>query len=154
MVACLRLLFLLLRFCVKKAGMKNLLIAAIFGSTFFLNGVAFAGDDASVWSPDRNFYVRAFYFNPPSKSESNKGVEREKLIVYSAAGKEVATAHIWLVEPDGTMRAGIRGCESFGWLDLTRIFCKGTINPHQSIELIFDAQTGHELQEIDPDKTP
>jgi hypothetical protein len=93
--------------------------------------------------------VRVFYLRQ-LPNQHGKGIERERLVVYSAAGKEVATAHVWLVEPDGTLRAGIRGCESFGWFDASRIFCRGSINPHMAIELIFDAQTGRELQEFEP----
>jgi hypothetical protein len=76
------------------------------------------------------------------------------LIIYSAEGKEIAVAHVWLAEPDGTIRGGIRGCESAGWLNSALIFCKGTFNPYQSVELVFDAMTGQELQEIlDPDNS-
>jgi len=56
--------------------------------------------------------------------------------------------HVWLVEPDGTSRAGIRGCESWGWVDSTRLFCEGTINPNYGVYLVFDARTGRELQEL------
>ena len=73
--------------------------------------------------------------------------ERERFVVYTAAGVQVSVAHVWLVEPDGTRRVGIRECEDRGWVDDARLFCEGTINPSTAVYLVFDARTGKELEE-------
>src|SRR5712692_195131 len=94
-------------------------------------------------SPDRTLYVVA---EPGQRV--GKGEERERLVIHTAGGAQVAIAHVWLVEPDGTGRVGIRGCEDWGWVDNSRLFCRGTINPSTEIYLVFDAKTGNELQEL------
>jgi hypothetical protein len=45
------------------------------------------------------------------------------------------------------MRVGIRGCERWGWVDSTRLFCEGSFNPSGGIYLVFDAKSGRELSE-------
>lgn len=49
--------------------------------------------------------------------------------------------------PDGTGRVGIRGCESSGWIDSTRVYCEGTFNPSMVIYRWFDAMSGKEIGE-------
>jgi hypothetical protein len=58
-----------------------------------------------------------------------------------------AVASVWLIEPDGGRRAGIRGCERWDWIDNARLFCEGSINPSTGVYLIFDATSGRELRE-------
>lgn len=99
--------------------------------------------DAVVWSPDHKLYV----VDSPGQ-KVGKGQERERLEVFTERGEKIADAHVWLVEPDGTNRAGIRGCESWGWVDSTRVFCQGTISPDDGVYLVFDAKSGRELQEL------
>jgi hypothetical protein len=112
------------------------LVLAVAGS------VAAQPSDAR-WSPDEKRYAIA------AKGESvGKGEERERLIVYSQDGKELTIAHIWLEEPDGTGRVGIRGCENWGWIDNSKLFCQGSHNPSLGIYLVFDASTGRELYEL------
>jgi len=94
-------------------------------------------------SPDRTLYAVA-----ERGQRVGKGEERERLVIYTARGARVAIAHVWLVEPDGVGRAGIRGCEDWGWVDSTRLFCEGTINPSTGIYLVFEAKTGNELHEF------
>jgi len=96
-----------------------------------------------VWSPDHKLYA----VDAPGQQVGN-GQERERLVIFTEQGKEIAVAHVWLVEPDGTYRAGIRGCESWGWVDATRLFCEGTINPQYGVYLVFDARSGRELREL------
>ena len=98
---------------------------------------------AVAWSPDHKLYA----VDSPGR-QVGKGQERERLEVFNEQGKEIAVAHVWLVEPDGTYRAGIRGCESWGWVDSTRLFCEGTINPQYGVYLVFDARSGRELLEL------
>lgn len=95
------------------------------------------------WSPDHKLYA----IDSPGL-QVGKGQERQRLVVFTYQGKKIAVAHVWLVEPDGTRRAGIRGCESWGWVDPARVFCQGTINPNDGVYLVFDAQSGRELQEL------
>jgi hypothetical protein len=96
-----------------------------------------------VWSPDHKLYV----VDSPGL-QVGKGQERERLEIFTEQGERIAVAHVWLVEPDGTSRVGIRGCESWGWIDSTRVFCQGTIDPNNGIYLVFDARSGRELHEI------
>ncbi|HXW16151.1 MAG TPA: hypothetical protein VEN79_16710 [Terriglobia bacterium] len=98
---------------------------------------------AIVWSPDHKLYA----VETPGR-QVGKGQERERLIIFTEQGKEIAVAHVWLVEPDGTYRAGIRGCESWGWIDPARVFCQGMINPNDGVYLVFDAKSGRELREM------
>jgi hypothetical protein len=96
-----------------------------------------------VWSPDHELYAVDF----PGE-QVGKGQERERLEIFTERGEKVAVAHVWLIEPDGTNRAGKRGCESWGWVDSTRLFCEGTINPDYGDYLVFDARSGRELWEL------
>jgi hypothetical protein len=96
-----------------------------------------------VWSPDHKLYA----VDSPGQ-QVGKGQERERLEIFTKQGKPIAVAHVWLVEPDGTNRAGIRGCESWGWVDSARLFCEGTVDPDNGIYLVFDARTGRERQEL------
>jgi hypothetical protein len=96
-----------------------------------------------VWSPDHKLYA----VDSPGR-QVDKGQERERLVIFTEQGKKIAVAHVWLVEPDGTYRAGIRGCETWGWVDSTRLFCEGTINPNDGVYLVFDALSGRELREL------
>jgi hypothetical protein len=96
-----------------------------------------------AWSPDHKLYV----VDAPGR-QVDKGQERERLEVFNEQGEEIAVAHVSLVEPDGTSRAGIRGCESWGRVDSTRVFCQGTINPNDGVYLVFDAMSGRELREL------
>jgi hypothetical protein len=95
-----------------------------------------------VRSPDHKLYA----VDSPGQ-QVGKGQERERLEIFTEQGKQIAVAHVWLVEPDGTARVGIRGCESWGWVDSTRLFCQGTAGPDSGVYLLFDARSGHELQE-------
>jgi|ERR1019366_4157598 hypothetical protein len=100
-----------------------------------------------VWSPDKKRFAVHL-----TGQKVAKGTEIERLAVYTSAGEEVAVAHVWDVEPDGTMRVGIRGCESWGWIDPAKLFCAGSVNPHVSVCLTFDASTGREIDEaVEPD---
>jgi len=96
-----------------------------------------------VWSPDHKLYA----VDSPGR-QVGKGQERERVVIFTDQGKEIAVAHVWLVQPDGTYRAGIRGCESWGWVDSTRLFCEGTINPNYGVYLVFEARSGRELREL------
>src|SRR5271169_5363662 len=96
-----------------------------------------------VWSPDHKLYA----VDSPGQ-QVGKGQERERLEIFTEQGKQIAVAHVWLVEPDGTNRAGIRGCESWGWVDSARVFCEGIADPDNGIYLVFDARSGRELQEL------
>jgi hypothetical protein len=96
-----------------------------------------------VWSPDHKLYA----VDSPGQ-QVGKGQERERLEIFTDQDKQVAVAHVWLVEPNGTNRAGIRGCESWGWVDSARVFCQGTADPDNGIYLVFDARSGRELREL------
>ena len=96
-----------------------------------------------AWSPDHKLYA----VDSPGQ-QVGKGQERERLEIFTGQGKPVAVAHVWLVEPDGTGRVGIRGCESWGWVDSMRLFCQGTAGPDSGVYLLFDASSGRELQEL------
>ena len=93
-------------------------------------------------SPDRKLYTVK-----EQGQRVGQGEERERFSVFTSEGKPVSVLHIWLTEPDGTRRVGIRGCESSGWIDSTRFFCEGSLNPSTGIYLWFDARTGEELGE-------
>jgi len=111
---------------------------------------ALANNPELAWSPDH----KLFAVELPGQ-QIGKGIERERLVIYSITGDRVAIAHVWDVEPDGTMRAGIRGCEIWGWIDAQKLFCEGSVNPHVGVYLTFDANTGRELGEnITTDTTP
>ncbi len=115
-----------------------------------VGGVALAGVRPAAggptdrrWSPNRRLYaVRE------RGQQVADGNERERILVYTSAGKQMAIAHVWLVEPGGVGRVGIRGCEEFGWINNSRIFCEGTINPSTGVYLVFDARSGRELHEL------
>jgi len=115
--------------------------AAIGAAALFVGSHAMG--DARVWSPDHKHYA----IDSPGL-QVGKGQERERLEVFTEAGEKIAVAHVWLVEPDGTQRAGIRGCEEWGWVDATRLFCEGSIGPNVGVYLVFDARSGGELREL------
>lgn len=96
-----------------------------------------------VWAPDHQLYA----VDSPGR-QVGKGQERERVLIFTEQGKEIAVAHVWLVEPDGTNRTGIRGCESWGWVDSAMVICQGTINPNDGVYLVFDAKSGRELREL------
>lgn len=116
-------------------------VAAICAAMFPLCAQAVGG--TIVWSPDHKLYA----VDSPGQ-QVGRGQERERLEVFTESGEKIAVAHVWLVEPDGTGRAGIRGCESWGWVDSSRVFCEGTINPNNGVYLVFDARSGRELREL------
>ena len=99
-------------------------------------------EERPVWSPDRKLYAVEL---PGQKV--GKGEERERFAIYDSEGKPVSVIHIWEIEPDGTYRVGIRGCEDQGWIDPGRFFCSGSINPSTGVYLFYDATTGKELGE-------
>ncbi len=101
------------------------------------------GEGRVVWSPDHKLYA----VSTPGERDG-QGQERERLEVFTEDGRKIAVAHVWLVEPDGTYRAGIRGCESWGWVDSARLFCQGSASPSVGIYLLFDARSGRELGEF------
>ena len=103
---------------------------------------AASGQHEPQWSPDHKRYAVA-----EEGQTVGQGQERERIVVYTSVGVRVAVASVWTVQPDGAIRAGIRGCERWGWVDAARVFCEGTINPSTSIYLVFDASTGRELDE-------
>jgi hypothetical protein len=94
-------------------------------------------------SPDRTRYAVIGSSRVPGKGET-----RGQVLIYTNAGVLVAVASQWLVEPDGTGRVGVRGCERWGWVDDRRVFCEGTINPSTAIHRVFDATSGVELGEF------
>ena len=96
-----------------------------------------------IASPDDKLYAVA-----QAGQKVGKGEEIGRFAIFRSAGDQPASIlHIWLTEPDGTARVGIRGCESFGWIDNTRFYCQGSINPSTGVYLWFDATTGKELGE-------
>src|SRR5579859_7367290 len=111
-------------------------IAAALLAIVFFPCTRAGGEDSPVWSPDHILYA----VDSPGE-RVGKGQERERLVVFNQRGKKIAVAHICETEPDGTMRVGIRGCESWGWVDSTRLFCEGSINPSTGIYLVFDARS-------------
>ncbi len=118
--------------------LKILTVAAVTGFCV----PAFCQDER-IWSPDRTLYAE-----DRAGEKVGQGQERERFVIYTSAGQQLAIAHVWLVQPDGAYRAGIRGCESWGWVDNARLYCEGSINPHVGIYLVFDAKTGAELNEF------
>ena len=118
-------------------------VAAVMGAAAALFLYPREPGDKVVWSPDHKLYAQ----DSPGL-QVGKGQERERLEVFTAQGKQAAVAHVWLVQPDGTQRAGIRGCESWGWIDSTRLFCEGTIDPDNGVYLVYDASSGRELREL------
>lgn len=118
-------------------------VAAVMGAAAALFLYPREPGDTVVWSPDHKLYA----IDAPGQ-QVGKGLERERLEVFNEQGQETAVAHVWLVEPDGANRAGIRGCESWGWVDSARLFCEGTINPDNGVYLVFDARSGRELREL------
>jgi len=97
---------------------------------------------ARIPSPDKQLYAVC-----EKSQEIGRGEERERISVFSSEGKLVSVLHVWLTEPEGTDRVGIRGCESSGWIDSTRFFCDGSLNPSTGVYFWFDARTGKELGE-------
>jgi hypothetical protein len=93
-------------------------------------------------SPDKTLYAVQ-----EKGQRIGQGEERERVSVFTSAGKLVSVLHIWLTESDGTFRVGIRGCESSGWIDSSRFFCEGSLNPSTGVYRWFDARTGKELGE-------
>ena len=102
-----------------------------------------AAQEERRWSPNGKRYAVS-----EAGQETGNGQERQRLVIYTDAGVLTTVAHVWLVEPDGARRAGIRGCEAWGWVDESRIFCEGSINPSTGVYLVFDAETGAELHEL------
>ena len=94
------------------------------------------------WSPDRALYA----IRMPGEKVA-KGSARECFTIYAADGKRVSMIFIWDTEPDGADSIGIRGCESFGWIDSSRFLCEGTMNPSTGVYRYFDARSGRELGE-------
>jgi hypothetical protein len=93
-------------------------------------------------SPDGKLYAVS-----EDGPKEGKGEEIGRYGIFTADGKRVSVIHIWLTEPDGTGRVGLRGCESSGWIDAARFYCEGSINPSTGIYRWFDATTGRELGE-------
>ncbi|HMD96811.1 MAG TPA: hypothetical protein VKM93_05700 [Terriglobia bacterium] len=116
--------------------------AAAIGAAALSLG-SYAMGSAVAWSPDHKLYA----VDSPGQ-QVGKGQERERIEVFTENGEKTAVAHVWLVEPDGTQRVGIRGCEDWGWVDSTRLFCEGSINPNVGVYLVFDARSGRELREL------
>ena len=114
-----------------------------FGALTLLAYSAAQGSDSILWSPDHKLYAVSL---PGKRIE--KGEERERFVIYTERGEEIAVAHIWNIEPDGTWRVGIRGCERWGWIESARLFCEGSINPSTGVYLEFDAKSGRELREL------
>lgn len=117
---------------------------AIVSRTFvvILLGTALLSAQERIPSPDKKLYAVS-----EEGQKVGQGEERERFSIFTSAGKLVSVLHIWLTQPDGIGRIGIRGCESSGWIDSTRFFCEGTLNPSLGIYLWFDARTGREIGE-------
>lgn len=116
------------------------MIHAVFALLLLV--VAAAAQPEPRWSPDNKYYA----VNEAGR-QVGKGQEKERFVVYTARGAQVAVAHVWEVEPNASVRVGIRGCESWGWVDNARLFCEGSINPSTGVYLVFDARSGRELAE-------
>jgi len=93
-------------------------------------------------SPDGKLY--AVEEDGPS---TGKGEEIGRFGIFTAGGNRVSVIHVWVTEPDGTGRVGIRGCEWSGWIDSTRFYCEGSVNPSLLVYRWFDATSGKELGE-------
>jgi hypothetical protein len=93
-------------------------------------------------SPDGKLYAVS-----EEGPKEGKGQEIDRFGIFTAQGTRVSVIHIWLTEPDGTGRVGIRGCERSGWIDSKRFYCEGSINPSTGIYRWFDATAGKELGE-------
>jgi hypothetical protein len=103
---------------------------------------AFLSAQERIPSPDNKLYAVA-----GNGRKIDRGEERERFTVFTFQGRPISVLHIWLREPDGSYRTGIRGCESFGWIDSNRFFCEGSVNPSTGTHRWFNARTGKELGE-------
>ncbi len=92
-----------------------------------------------ISSPDKTLYAVE-----EDGQNAGQAEERERFSVFDINDKPVSVLHIWLREPNGTYRVGIRGCETSGWIDSARFYCEGTINPSTGVYLWFDARSGQE----------
>jgi hypothetical protein len=112
---------------------------AVMATTLIVRAAA---QEQRQWSPDHRLY-----YVLEAGQQAGKGEDIQRFVVYSDTGRQVAVAHVWLTEPDGTQRVGIRGCERSGWVDAARFYCEGSFNPSGLIYRLFDARTGSELAE-------
>ncbi len=103
---------------------------------------AFLPAQARIPSPDGKLYAVE-----GRGRKVGKGEERQRFSIFTLGGRLVSVLHIWLTEPDGSRRLGIRGCESSEWIDSNRFFCEGSINPSTGVHRWFDARSGKELGE-------
>jgi|ERR1017187_2680357 hypothetical protein len=118
------------------------LAAGIRAFVLITLSAALLSAQAGIPSPDKQLYAVG-----EKGQRIGQGEERERVSVFTSEGRPVSVLHIWLTEPDGTDRVGIRGCESSGWIDSTRFFCEGSLNPSTGVYRWFDARTGKELGE-------
>lgn len=102
------------------------IVLVIIGLIVVGTNPCFAKDSLLLWCPNHALRLKAYFHAP----HAGRGEEIEEVVVFDSENKEVATAHVWLTEPDGTLRVRIRGCEKLGWLDNARFFCEGTASPH------------------------
>ncbi len=93
-------------------------------------------------SPDGKLYAAE-----EDGPKEGPGEEMGRFGIFTTAGKRVSMIHVWVKEPNGTMRVGMRGCESSGWIDSTRFYCEGSGNPSMGIYRWFDVTSGKELGE-------
>jgi hypothetical protein len=95
------------------------------------------------WSPDRALYA----IRMPGE-KVGKGIARERFGIYAANGKQISMIYIWETDPDGAVIAPeIRGCEKWGWIDASRLFCEGSSNPSTGVYRYFNARLGQEIGE-------
>jgi hypothetical protein len=92
----------------------------------------------SIPSPDSRLYA---------VRETGRAGERERFTIFSSSGKRIAVLPISLADSNSTLRVGIRGCDQFGWIDNTRFFCEGSVNPSSGVYRWFHAISGKELGE-------
>jgi hypothetical protein len=103
---------------------------------------SFLSAQERIPSPDNKLYAVE-----ETGRRIGKGEERQRFSVFTSGGRLISVLHIWLTEPDGVVRVGIRGCESSGWIDSNRFFCEGSINPSTGVYRWFNARTGKEIGE-------
>jgi len=95
---------------------------------------------ARIPSPDKQLYAVC-----EKSQEIGRGEERERISVFSSEGKLVSVLHVWLTEPEGTDRVGIRGPRDLlahhwiGGAELRAALSPGPLNTDDNMLIEFTA---------------
>src|SRR5260370_37481453 len=76
------------------------------------------------WSPDGSRIVAGFISDRSADPKTHI-----ELGVMTGSGKAVSRVPVFATQPDGTIRAGMRFVEDFGWFSNHELYASGSANP-------------------------